>query len=184
MWERLPLTCWSGFSRDGQRGATLRADVEHPHRAGLRALPFMTAEQALAFVREHGVVLVSAKGAAPRLTEAIAGAPIEGSWWSHPQGKRIFRVLREVTDADEVFVCRLVGGKVTLVHARVLPALVRLADDIPQERIARVREKHTPSGRHENEETPYPEWVTPELRAAARALSKSDARRMLPGLDL
>jgi hypothetical protein len=142
----------------------------------------MTTEQALAFVREHGVVLVSAKGAVPRLTEAIVGAPIEGSWWSHPQSKRIFRVLQQVTDADDVFVCRLLDGKVTLVHARVLPALVRLADDIPHERIARVREKHTPSGRHVNEETPYPEWVTPELRAAAHALSEAEARRMLPGL--
>jgi hypothetical protein len=144
----------------------------------------MTAAQALDFVREHGVVLVSAKGAAPRLTEAIVGAPIEGSWWSHPQGKRIFRVLQEVTGSDEVFVCRLVDGKVTLVHARVLPALVRLAEDIPHERIARVRERHTPSGRHVNEETPYPDWVTPELRAAARALSEEDARRMLPGINI
>lgn len=147
-------------------------------------MPLVTAEQALAFVRDHGVVLVSAKGGAPRLTEAIVGAPIEGSWWSHPQGKRIFRVLQEVTDSDEVFVCRLIDGKVTLVHVRVLPALVRLADRIPHERIARVREKHTPSGRHVNEETRYPDWVTPELHAAARALSEDDARRMLPALDV
>ena len=63
-------------------------------------------------------------------------------------------MLQAVTDSDEVFVCRLVDGKVTLVHARVLPALVRLADRIPHERIARVREKHTPGGRHVTEETP------------------------------
>ena len=32
--------------------------------------------------REHGIVLVSAKGPAPRLTEAIIGKPIKGSWWA------------------------------------------------------------------------------------------------------
>jgi hypothetical protein len=35
----------------------------------------MTAVEALAFVEAHGVVLVSAKGPVPRLTEAIAGEP-------------------------------------------------------------------------------------------------------------
>jgi hypothetical protein len=33
----------------------------------------MNADAAMAFVRRHGIVLVSAKGSAPRLTEAIAG---------------------------------------------------------------------------------------------------------------
>ena len=39
-----------------------------------------TAEEALAFVRRHGVVLASAKGTAPRLTEAIVGEPIKGNY--------------------------------------------------------------------------------------------------------
>src|SRR5260221_5556408 len=72
-----------------------------------------TPEAALEFVREHGVVLASAKGAAPRLTEAIAGGPIKGSWWSHPQGRHIYRVLEEGCASDEVLVCRLLDGKVT-----------------------------------------------------------------------
>jgi hypothetical protein len=33
----------------------------------------LTAEKALAFVREHGVVLASGKGPVPRLAEVIAG---------------------------------------------------------------------------------------------------------------
>ena len=135
----------------------------------------MSEDEALEFVRSHGVVLVSAKGHAPKLTEAIAGEPIRGSWWSHPQSRRIFRVLQAVTDSDEVFVCRLLDGKITLVHARLLPALVRLADRLPPERIARVRDVHTPSGKHVTEETPYPQWVTPALRAAADALTERAA---------
>ena len=35
----------------------------------------------MAFVLRHGVVLVSAKGPAPRLTEAIAREAIRGSCW-------------------------------------------------------------------------------------------------------
>lgn len=62
----------------------------------------MTAEEAIAFVREHGVVLVSAKGPVPRLVEAIAGEPIRGSWWAHPKGHQIFSVLQAVADSEEV----------------------------------------------------------------------------------
>src|SRR6185503_5770724 len=68
----------------------------------------MSGDEALAFVREHGVVLESAKGPIPRLTEAIVRGQIKGSWWSHPQSRRIFRVLQSVADSDEIFVCRLV----------------------------------------------------------------------------
>lgn len=32
-------------------------------------------------------------GGAPRLTEALAGEPVKGSWWAHPQGRRIFAIL-------------------------------------------------------------------------------------------
>jgi len=144
----------------------------------------MSGEAALAWVRDQGIVLESARGPLPRLTEAITGEPIKGSWWSHPQGRRIFSALRSVADSDEIFVCRLVGGRITLIHRRLLPALVRLADTLPHDRIARVRQVHTSSGKHVNEETPYPDWVTPELRAEARTLSEEDARRMLPGLDI
>ncbi len=61
-----------------------------------------TPEQALAFVREHGVVLASAKGSAPRLTEAIAGETIRGSWWSHAQGRHIDAVLGAVSESEQL----------------------------------------------------------------------------------
>src|SRR5258706_13425904 len=86
-----------------------------------------TAEEALAFVRQHGVVLASAKGAAPRLTEAIVGEDIKGSWWAHPKSHHIYSILGAVADSDQVLVCRLVGGKVQLGHRRPLPSLLSLA---------------------------------------------------------
>jgi hypothetical protein len=74
----------------------------------------MTAAEALAFVQQHGVVLVAARGPVPRLTEAIIDEPIKGSWWAHPKSHHIFAILQAVTDSEVVLVCRLVDGKVTL----------------------------------------------------------------------
>jgi hypothetical protein len=134
-----------------------------------------TAEDATAFVRERGVVLVSAKGVAPSLVEAIVGQPIKGSWWAHPQGKYIYATLGFVTESEEVLVCRLVGGKVTLVHRRLWPALARLADRFSPEQISRVREEHTASGRHVSHAVPFPEWVPQAVMQEARALSEQEA---------
>ena len=135
----------------------------------------MTPAKALQFVRDRGVVLASAKGPVPRLTEAIAGEPIRGSWWSHPRGRQIFSVLGAVTDSEEILVCRLVEGHVTLVHRRLWPALVRLAPRFAPASLARVSEEHTPSGRHASHEIPYPKWVPAEVKVQARALGEDEA---------
>ena len=139
----------------------------------------MNAEQAIAFVERNGVVLLSAKGPVPKLTEAIAGEPIEGSWWGHPKGHEIFGVLEAVADCDAILFCRLVGGKVTLVHRRLWPALVRAAARFPRERLAKVRQEHTASGKHVNRETAFPEWVPDEVRAAASTLGEDEALHAL-----
>lgn len=135
----------------------------------------MNNRQALAFVQEHGVVLVSAKGAAPRLTEAIAGEPIAGSWWSHPRGREIFGVVNAVTESGDVLVCRLVDGKLTLVHRRLWPALVRLAERFRPEQLARVQERHTPSGRHGKIEIAFPQWVPADVLEQARTSDDNEA---------
>lgn len=132
-------------------------------------MSLQTAAAALAFVREHGVVLESAKGPAPRLIDAIAGAPLKGSWWAHPQGKRIFALLEAVKDDDEILVCRLIDGKVTLVHRRLWPQLVCVAARLRPEQLARVAQQHTASGRHANAATPFPQWVPPAVLAQAAA---------------
>jgi len=135
----------------------------------------MKTAKALAFVEEHGVVLVSAKGPVPRLTEAIAGEPIKGSWWGHPRSHQIFAILEAVTESEDILVCRLVKGKITLVHRRLWPALVRLAARFPPDQIAKVRQEHTASGRHVNKEVPFPQWVPPEVMKQAKSISEADA---------
>ena len=135
----------------------------------------MTLRQAVAFIRKHGVVLEAARGPAPNLAEAIAGETIRGSWWSHPKSHEIFSVTRAVRDSDDVLVCRLVKGRVTFVHRRLWPALVRVAEMLPSNRVSKVREIHAESGRHVAEEIPFPDWVPPEVHAAARRLSEESA---------
>jgi hypothetical protein len=135
----------------------------------------MTSRQALAFIRKHGVVLESAQGPVPSLAEAIAGAPVRGRWWCHPKSHEIFAVTRAIRASDDVLVCRLLKGKVTFVHRRFWPALVRAASRLPSDHLSQVREVHTPSGRQATQNVPFPDWVPSSILAAARTLSEEAA---------
>jgi|SRR6267143_7175611 len=135
----------------------------------------MTPAEAISFIKEHGVVLASAKGPVPRLTEAIIGEPIKGNWWAHPKSHQIFAVLQAVTHSKDVLVCRLVNGKVTFVHRRLWPALVRVAKRFPSAQIAQVHEEHTSSGRHITREVSFPKWVPPRVLEQAKSLSEKEA---------
>ena len=135
----------------------------------------------VSFVEKHGVVLASAKGPVPSVAEAIAGEPIIGSWWSHPKAQAIFDALSEIDDDIDVRCFKLVDNKVTFVHRRLWPALVRLAQDgrIPAERAASIQQEHMPTGEHKNVVTPFPDWVPDEVGAAAQRLSADEAKRQL-----
>lgn len=140
----------------------------------------VTSKQALAFVKKNGIVLESARGAVPSLTEAIAGKPIRGNWWAHPKASIIFHCTRTVRASPDVLTCRLIGGKVTYVHRSIWPALVRLADRFPANRLDGIREIHTASGKHKVEVTAFPDWVTAEVGRAASHLSAAKAAALLP----
>jgi len=136
----------------------------------------LTSSQALAFVERHGIVCESSRrGDVPGLAEAIVGAPIRGNWWSHPRARDIFALTRAVRDAPQVLVCRLIDGKITFVHERLWPALVRAADHFAPARLARLREVHSASGRHVIETTPFAQWVSSPLQAQAGRVSEAHA---------
>jgi hypothetical protein len=139
----------------------------------------VTPSEGLAFVERHGIVLQAARGPVPSLAEAIAGGPIRGSWWGHPKGHEIFRVAEAVSDNADVLVCKLVEDKVTYVHRRLWPALVKLASRFPKARLAKVWNEHTPSGAHRARRIPFPKWVPPETIAAAERLSAQEAASLL-----
>jgi hypothetical protein len=139
----------------------------------------MTAAEALAFVQTHGVVLESATGPVPSLAGAIAGAPIRGSWWAHARSAEIFALTRAVRDSSDVLVCRLVDGKITYVHRRLWPALVRASERFSRKHLAQVIERHTAAGKHVTREVAFPKWVSRELSLEAGGLDERDALREL-----
>ena len=126
------------------------------------------------------MLLESARGPIPNLAQLIAGEPIRGSWWAHPASHEIFAATMAVRNSEEVVTLRLVGGKVTFVHRRLWPALVRLADRISSEALAAIEEEHTSSGRHVIHSHPFPVWVPSEVTALARVLSEEEALRLIP----
>ena len=140
----------------------------------------MAVVDVMALLIEHGVLLESARGPIPNVAELVAGEPITGSWWGHSASRAIFDVINELADSPEVVRLRLVNGKVTLVHRRVWPALVRISDRLPASWLASIEEEHTASGAHRKIETPFPDWVPSELVEAATTLTEQQAFDVLP----
>ena len=116
----------------------------------------------------------------PNVAELVAGEPIKGSWWGHPKGHEIFDALGELDNSPDVVRLRLVNGKVTLVHRRMWPALVRAADRFTPKQLAALHEEHTASGAHRVEEQPFPDWVPAAVIAAAADLTLDQALAQLP----
>ena len=139
----------------------------------------MSPKEAIAFVKRHGVVLQAARGPLPSLAEAIAGGQIRGSWWGHPKAKEIFRAAEAVCDSPDVLACKLVEGKVTYVHRRLWPALVKLASRFRRDQLAKVWNEHTPSGAHRSRRQAFPGWVPAQVLREAEGLSVSDAAALL-----
>jgi hypothetical protein len=148
-------------------------------RTAARMESQMTPKQAIAFVKANGVVLESGRGPVPNLAEAIAGAAIRGSWWTHPKANTIFLCSRAIRGSADVLVCRLVAGKVTYVHRRLWPALVRLAGRFNADHLAAIEEVHTPSGSHKVTVTSFEEWVPKEVALAAAQLDDENATSLL-----
>ncbi len=136
----------------------------------------MTPRAALDFIRRHGVVLEAARGLEPSLAQQIAGAPISGGWWGHPKGHEIYALIERMRDSRAVLVCTLARGRITYIHRRLWPAFIRHAASFAPGSLNQVREVHTASGRHVRADVEFPDWVSPSMRAAARALSARDAR--------
>ena len=137
----------------------------------------------MALVEQHGIVLESAQGPAPSLASEIAGEEIRGSWWGHAEAERIWILTRRLRGSDDILVCRLMGGKVTYVHRRLWPALVRLASRFNADRITEISEVHTERGHHEVRESPFPAWVPASVLEQAEAMSEVAATEVL-GIDV
>lgn len=140
----------------------------------------MTAREAIAFVEANGLVLESARGPVPNLAEVIAGERVKGSWWGHRNASQIFQCSRAVRDSKDVLVCRLLAGKVTYVHRRLWPALVRLQDELDRKGLNALKEVHTAAGKHATIVADFPDWVPPDVIEKAAKLTLEKARAIWP----
>ena len=142
----------------------------------------MNQKEPLAFVERHGIVLQAARGPLPNLAEAIAGGTNRGSWWGHPKGREIFHAVKAIGASPDVLVCKLVEGKITYVHRRLWPALIKLASGFRKEQLAKLWDEHTRSGTHQSKQEPFPNWVPAEIMKEAEALSVAEAEKILSPL--
>ena len=139
----------------------------------------MNAKEAVAWVKKSGIAVESARASVPSLAQVVAGELLKGSWWAHPKGNEIFRLSRAIRRSPDVLVCRLVDGKITYIHRRLWPALVRSAGRFSKHRLAAVKEVHTSAGKHKLLVTPFPKWVPKEVLGVARKLTEKDAASQL-----
>ena len=57
----------------------------------------------------------------------LTGEAFSKSWWSHPKGRLIFAVVSDLSEHRDVLFCKLLNGKVTLVHRSLWPAFLAIA---------------------------------------------------------
>ena len=119
----------------------------------------------------------------PNLADQVLGSHRHGSWWRHPRGKEFFGLTRQLRSNKDIFVSRLVGGKITYVHRRLWPALIKAAPMFRAEDLSAVREVHTTTGAHRVELTPFNQWISAELRQEGMMLTIEKATSQL-GADV
>lgn len=129
-------------------------------------------------MKTKGIVLESAHGRVPTFVDFVAGERVTG-WWNHPKGRSIFALTRVIRDSPDVLICRLVDRKVTYVHRRMWPALVKLADELDESDLGAIREEHSSSGKHRLVVTQFPKWVPAEVLAKSKRLTHRQARSLL-----
>lgn len=64
----------------------------------------------------------------PSVCTLITGAPLRGSWWSHPLAQVIFQVNEQLEDHKDVLITKLVSGKVTFVHRQLWPKIIAIGE--------------------------------------------------------
>ncbi len=138
-------------------------------------------EEALSFIETNGIVLESAHGRVPAFADFVAGERVT-RWWSHPKGRLIFSLTRAIRDSPDVLTCRLIDNKITYVHRRLWPALVKLSGELDTSKLGAIREEHLPGGKHELRVTEFPQWVPAEVLAESKRLTRREARSLLASL--
>ncbi len=62
----------------------------------------------------------------PSVVTLIMGESVKGSWWSHPESRKIWRVLNRFHAHHDVLTTRLISGKVTFIHRSLWPDFIAI----------------------------------------------------------
>jgi hypothetical protein len=82
-------------------------------------------ERVLSKISNYGFLLES-DTKLPSVCSLITGAPLRGSWWSHPLAQTIFQVNEQLEDHPDVLTTKLISGKVTFVYRSLWPEIVAI----------------------------------------------------------
>jgi len=83
------------------------------------------ARPVFAKLKEHGLLL-QIDANLPNVCALVAGVSVRGSWWAHPRSHDIFRVNCALAAHPDVFVHKLISGKVTYLHRALWPAVIAI----------------------------------------------------------
>lgn len=76
-----------------------------------------------------GGILLESDALLPCVTRIIVGRRLRNSWWAHPRANVIYDVLNRLYHHREVLTTKLVGGKATLIHKKLWPAVFAGCDE-------------------------------------------------------
>jgi hypothetical protein len=77
-------------------------------------------------LQEHGMLLKS-DPKLPSVVALVAGGPVKGSWWAHPDAHLMFRTMVSLSEHRDVLLLKLIAGKDTFVHRRLWPEIFAIA---------------------------------------------------------
>lgn len=80
-------------------------------------------EEVRRWLRREGLLLKQDR-ALPNVVSIVLGASLRGSWWAHPEARRVFDVLTRLAGEPSVLATKLISRKDTFVHERLWPAVL------------------------------------------------------------
>lgn len=110
---------WGSAGSESDAGSPIAVG---PARAKATSMLALVVEE----LERHGLLLQQDQ-ALPNVVQLVTGETLRSSWWKHPRAHDVFRVLSELAEHRDVLFTKLVGGKVTLVHCALWPALAAVA---------------------------------------------------------
>src|SRR5437667_7379102 len=83
-------------------------------------------QHALAALKTYGLLMMT-DARLPSVAGLVAGEPVRGSWWGHPQSHAMYAVLVKMEHDPGMLVTKLISSKVTFVDRALWPAVIGVA---------------------------------------------------------